>query len=90
MCDHPNAGGVVSESELSELTVLFSQFEGAMDPLSIHCREAEAKFNQLVEAIYNKKVVQKFSSISLPKFMSYTRCACRRRIAAENRGFPCA
>jgi hypothetical protein len=89
MCQNPTTGGIVSESELATLSDLFQQFEGATDPLSSHCREAESEFNAVVEKIYTDKVKPAFPSIPLFQFLSYTRHQCRLRIFKQGPPFPC-
>lgn len=48
MCPDAAPEWTVSADELACLTELFRQFEGAADPLSVSCREAESEFNSLV------------------------------------------
>ena len=88
MCQERNPEGTVSDAELSRLCDLFSQFEGATDPLSLKCKEAESAFNSLVEEIYLMKVKEKFSSLSLSAFRSHARNVCRKRVSAQTREFP--
>ena len=52
MGQDPSPAPVVSRDELDRLVTLFRQFEGAGDPLSRACREAEGDFNLMVEQIY--------------------------------------
>jgi hypothetical protein len=89
MCSDAAPEGIVSADELNRLPELFRQFEGAADPLSVPCREAESEFNSLVERIYRDKVEPAFTSITLSKFRSYTRNYCRLRISREGPPFPC-
>ena len=56
MCPDPTTEGTLSPDELNRLVELFRQFEGAGDPLSVPCREAESDFNSLVEQIYQDKI----------------------------------
>jgi hypothetical protein len=89
MCDDADAEGIVSEQELIVLCDLFRHFEGASDPLSPQCRDAESTFNSLVEKIYSEKVKPAFDTVTLSQFRSYTRVVCRRRISKEGPPFPC-
>jgi hypothetical protein len=89
MCNDTDAEGVVSEAELARLSDLFRRFEGADNPLSVSCREAEAEFNSTIEKIYSEKVVPAFESITLARFRSYTRNICRLRISRQDPPFPC-
>ncbi len=88
MCQDRNPQGTVSDAELSRLCDLYAQFEGATDPLSLKCKEAESAFNSLIEEIYLTKVMEKFSSLSLSVFRSHARNVCRKRVAAQAREFP--
>jgi hypothetical protein len=58
MPDHTS--GVISKDEINQLVDLFRQFEGASDPLSVACREAEVQFNSLIEKLYAEKVSPHF------------------------------
>ena len=89
MCPDPAPEWTVSADELKRLAELFRQFEGAADPLSVSCREAESEFNSLVEKIYRDKVAPAFASVTLSKFRSFTRNQCRLRISREGPPFPC-
>ena len=89
MCEDGASGGLISEAELNRLAELFQRIEGAFDPLSNTCREAEWEFNSLVEKIYSERVQPSFQSISLPQFRSFTRNYCRSRIAGQGPPFPC-
>src|SRR5262245_4599723 len=79
MREDTSSGGIVSEDELVRLTELFLKFEGATDPLSNRCREAESEFNSLVEDIYAKKVKPAYESITFFAFRSHVRNVCRIR-----------
>jgi hypothetical protein len=83
------SGGIVSEDELVRLTELFLKFEGATDPLSNRCREAESAFNSLVETIYRQKVKPAYDSITFSQLRSYVRNVCRIRISKQGPPFPC-
>jgi hypothetical protein len=89
MCEDADSTSIVSEQDLIALGVLFRRFEGAVDPFSASCREAEADFNSLVERIYSEKVKPTFDTITLPQFRSYARIICRKRISKEGPPFPC-
>lgn len=79
MPEQPDSGGAISEDELKRLTDLFIQFEGASDPRSIECREAEAEFDSLLDLLYREKVEPKFKSLDRLLFRSHTRRLCRTR-----------
>ena len=85
----PTADWTVSEDELVALTNLFAQFEGASDPLSVQCREAESSFNSLLDKIYSEKVSLHFTSVSSSQFRSYARYICRQRNFKQGPPFPC-
>jgi hypothetical protein len=89
MCQDSSSGPIVSEDELVRLTELFMQFEGAGDPLSIQCREAESDFNSLLQLIYSEKVEPAIPSVTFSQFRSHTRRICRMRIVKEGPEFPC-
>jgi hypothetical protein len=89
MCQDPTSPGTVSRDEIDCLVLLFRQFEGAADPLSHPCREAEWEFNSLVERIYSEKVKPTYESITLSTFRSHVRNLCRRRVSTEGPPFPC-
>ena len=89
MCQDANPGGIVSEDELVRLTDLFRQFEGASDPMSIRCREAESDFNSLLQKIYSEKVESAFQSLTFSQFRSFARRKCRIRVVKDGPEFPC-
>jgi hypothetical protein len=84
-----SSGGIVSESELAELTKLFLGFEGAADPLSSDCQDAKLGFHFLLRQIYIQKVRPKFVDIDFSVFASMTRRMCRERLSKEGPPFPC-
>lgn len=79
MCQEPSPDWIVSDDELTRLTDLFIRFEGASDPRSINCREAESEFNASIERLYLEKVAPKFQSLTLAHFRCYARYQCRLR-----------
>lgn len=85
-----DSGGLIRGSELNRLVDLFRQFEGASDPLSIPCREAEQQFNLLIDNIYAECVIKNYASITLSQFRSYTRNHCRKILAKQGPPYPCA
>jgi hypothetical protein len=84
-----DAGGIISSDEIDRLADLFSRFEGATDPTSVACKEAEQEFDSLVALLYTQKVAPKYQTITLPKFRSYVRNYCRKRIAKQGPSYPC-
>ena len=88
MRQNPDAGGLVSDAEISRLCDLFRQFEGATNPFSEPCRVAESDFNSLIETIFVERVKPKFDSITLLQFRSYARNVCRARISREGPPYP--
>ncbi len=66
---------IVSPVQLAELADLFDRSEFAFDPLSEECREATAKFEDLLRDIYEHTVKTKFPAITLNQF----RCGIRKR-----------
>ena len=89
MPEDAGSEGTVSDEDLTQLTDLFCQFEGASDPRAIKCREAEAEFNSRLEELYRTKVASRFQSISFHQFRSFTRNQCRIRSAKMVPPFPC-
>jgi hypothetical protein len=83
------SGGIICENDVNRLVALFLQFEGASDPLSIACKEAEQQFNALVEKLYTEQVVPNFQSITLIQFRSFARRHCRACLARSGRPHPC-
>jgi hypothetical protein len=84
-----NSGGIVSESELAELTKLFLRFEGAADPFSADCQNSKCAFYLILREIYIQKVRPKFIDIDFSIFASMTRRMCRDRLSREGQPFPC-
>jgi hypothetical protein len=84
-----HSGGIVSESELAELTKLFLCFEGAADPLSADCRNAKARFHFLPREIYIQRVRPRFTDVDFSIFTSMTRRRCRDRLSKASPAFPC-
>ena len=89
MHDDAPAEWTVSPDELSRLTGLFIQFEGAADPTSRECREAESEFNSLVERLFQEKVEPNFQSLTLHHFRRFARNECRKRASKESGNYPC-
>lgn len=84
-----NSGGIVSESELAQLTRLFFSFEGAADPLSPSCQSAKDGFYLLLRDIYIQRVRPRFTDIDFSIFASMTRRMCRNRLSKQGPPFPC-
>jgi hypothetical protein len=89
MPDSPDP--IVSETELTILTDLFREFEGASDPRALRCREAEIQFNSILSQIYAERispdptlVAEDGKRISYSSFMSYARNECRKRLWKED------
>jgi hypothetical protein len=89
MRDDAPADGTVSADELTRLTALFIQFEGAADPTSRECREAESDFNSLIEQLFREKVEPKYQSVTLHQFRRFARNQCRLRASRGSSEFPC-
>lgn len=89
MCQADPSEWDVSEEELAHLTRLFIQFEGASDPRSVACREAEVEFNGWIDTTYREKVAPKYNSLTLSQFQSFTRNQCRLRASKLGPPFPC-
>lgn len=79
----------VFEDELTHLTRLFIQFEGASDPRSLKCREADVEFNAWIDTTYREKVAPKYSLLTLSQFRSFTRNQWRLRASKQGPPFPC-
>jgi hypothetical protein len=84
-----DSAGIICGDDISRLTDLFLQFEGASDPLSVVSKEAEQQFDALIERLYNDKVSVRFQSLTLLRFRSYARNICRQRLAKQGPPFPC-
>ena len=89
MPEDPSADGLISEDELKRLTELFIQFEGATDPRSRKCREAEVDFDELIDRLFTEKVEQAFKLINRFQFKSFARHICRERASKIVKQFPC-
>ncbi len=89
MCQDANSEGVISADELRRLADLYRQFEGAIDPVSVHAREIEWEFNSLIERLFEERVQPKFESITLSRFRSHIRNICRLKVSKEIPPFPC-
>ena len=81
--------GIICGDDVNRLADLFLQFEGASDPLSTACKEAEQQFDSLIEKLYAEQVASRYQSITLPQFRSFVRNHCRARLAKQGRPFPC-
>jgi hypothetical protein len=84
-----DTGGIVSEAELTNLTELFRRFEGATDPFSKGCKDAQWEFNEALRSIYMERVKPKFLNIDFSSFTSMTRRMCRERVSRQGAPFPC-
>ena len=84
-----DTGGIVSSDELDRLADLFLRFEGAPDPTSLACKEAEQQFDSFVASLYAQKIASKYQAITLPKFRIYVRNYCRKLIAKQGPRYPC-
>ena len=85
----PDSEGIVSESELAQLTDLFRRFEGATDPFSTDCEAAKSEFYAILREVYVERVRAKFSDIDFSIFTSMTRKMCRHRLSRQGPPFPC-
>ena len=84
-----DAAGIISADDLNRLVDLFLHFEGASDPISLACKEAEEQFDSLVERIYTEQVAPKIQSVTLICFRSGVRKYCRLRLAKQGPPHPC-
>ena len=89
MCEDAGSEGIISADELKHLADLYRQFEGAIDPLSIHTREIEWQFNSKIEQLFSEKVEPRFKSLTLFQFRSHVRNQCRLIVSKEGPRFPC-
>jgi len=89
MAENPSdsPGWIISTSELERLTDLFTQFEGAFDPLTIEAKEAKIEFSRTLQAIY-EKVKPKYVGMEFRDLDREARLACRKRIQDRLRPFP--
>lgn len=85
----PSPEQFVSAAELDHLARLFIEFEGAPDPRSTKCREAEAEFYSWIDRLYEEKVAAHYRSITRSQFRSFMRRKCRERAIKSIREFPC-
>lgn len=78
---HSGSEGLVSESELAELTRLFCQFEGPDSPVSTEVKQAQQRFHRIVEKIYWARVHEAYKDqITSTAFLSMVRRECRLRV----------
>lgn len=82
----PDPGGIISRAELTTLAGWFDAFEHALDPLSKGAREAERKFEDQVNFLYEGKVSRQFPSLTRRDFREGLRTLCRRFLQRENPG----
>ncbi len=85
----PDSSGIISRDELNRLVDLFGQYDGALDPLSTACQDAEYQFNALLEKLHTEKVLTTKPSISLSEFRCYARRQCRLSLAKKGPPYPC-
>jgi hypothetical protein len=85
----PDSSGIISRADLDRLADLFGQYDGAIDPLSDACQDAEYQFNALIEQLYTEKVTSSKPSVSLSEFRCYSRRACRLILAKRGAPYPC-
>lgn len=83
-----DAGGLISAGDLNRLVDLYLLFEGALDPFSVECKEAEAQFDSLIEKMHREKVLSNYPSLTLSDFRSHARIICRLRVAKQGPPFP--
>lgn len=88
MPEEAESAGIVSAEDLAYLTLLFAQFEGALDPFCAECRRAEAQFNAYLKKLFAEKVSPAYESLTFNDFRSYVRVRCRQKIAADDK-FSC-
>lgn len=89
MSEPTDSSGIVSDQELSELTNLFLEFEGAADPLCESAKLAKQRFNNQALDIYFRKVKPHFGQIDYFSFMGMLRNTCRIRLNASGTKYPC-
>lgn len=69
--------GLVSGSEIEELSALFDRSEFAMDPTSEDCKRAASEFFSRIFAIYTNRVSIAFPDVKFDTFRSAIRTRCR-------------
>ncbi len=77
MPENPAAGGTLARAELEALAKLFDRFEYALDPLSLACREAEARFDAEIRRLYEERVQPYHPQVSWRVFHAHVRVWCR-------------
>lgn len=68
---------LVTRVELTELAVLFDQFEFAFDPRSSVAKEAESEFDNRARKIFDEQVTPSHPHLSFPLFYCKLKSACR-------------
>jgi hypothetical protein len=81
--------GIISKDDLNQRSDLFSRFEGALDPLSPDCKDAEYQFNALVQHLHLKKVKPVLQTISLTQFHCEVRNQCRKVVSKRGPRYTC-
>ena len=86
-----DSAGIICASDISQLLDLFLQFEGAIDPLSKACQEAERTFDALVERLHADKVLPdpQFKTVNLVQFRGHVRVKCRQLASKSIRQYSC-
>jgi hypothetical protein len=91
MPESENSGWIVSDEELTALTDLFAQFEGAADPLSQSCKEAKNAFHDQISALYFERIEPRaeFKEWTSSQFFSVIRNQCRTRLKSHGSKYLC-
>jgi hypothetical protein len=85
----PDSSGIISRDELKQLADFFARYDGALDPLSADCQDAEYQFNALVEKLHIEKVRPVMQTISLSQFRCAVRQKCRLIVSKQGPSYPC-
>ena len=78
MPEATGAGGLVPADELRELAGRFAEFEFAFDPLSVRAREAESRFNDRVQELFDLRVHPSHPGLPFPVYFNHPRHQCRQ------------
>ena len=85
MSNGDQSDGLVSRSELDQLAEWFDAFEFALDPFSTHAKEAETKFNDQLQSLYESRVAVEHPKLPKEVFDAKVRTLCRKLIQKKKK-----
>ena len=69
--------GIITRDDIEALSLLYDQYEFAIDPTSVECKAAEVEFESILKQLYYQKVSPAHPEVQFGFFKSQVSFMCR-------------